>query len=679
MKPHALTRDTLAAAIQYAQSGWAVIPIRAGGKIPLTEHGVKDASKDELQIRAWWRANPSANVGIATGAASGIVVLDVDPRSGGDLSGLDVPATLTAITGGGGHHYLFRAPGGPMRGRTGWRPGLDVKADGGYIVAAPSSHASGGFYSWVDPSVAVAPAPAWLLEAMSPPAPLIPINRGSVRSDAQVRRVRAYVARMPASVQGSNGSADLMRVAGRLAAEEADGKISSDDSWAILLEYNARAEPPWSERELEHAMGNARRSPRQTPLEDRTPTPMPQQSEFVPGDSWMQALLWNKNGTALQKCTANAITILRGDPRWKGKVRMDEFTWDIRVTDAPFERKHLEFWEENDDTLLQGWLLREHGIHLSVHDCARAVIAAAKSDPIHPVRDWMDTLKWDGVERLSRWLVTYLGAEDTEYTRAVGRWWLISAVARVYEPGSQVHHVLVLQGEQGIGKSSALRTITGAGWFSDTPLDIGNKDTYQVIQGRLVVEFSDLEGIRGVHADKLKSFFSSPTDRFRSPFTRKPADFRRQCVFAATTNSREFLLDHTGGRRYWPVWCTRLDNDALKRDRAQIWAEAVTAYGKHERWWPETAEEHAMVGEQQEERRVVDAREQLVNDWLNARNRDFVSTEEILLEALHLTPDSWDGRSSATVSRIMRALGWNTARRRISGVLKRGYEKSAEF
>lgn len=166
--------NSLGAALHYAARGWPVLPLHAGGKTPRTTRGYLDATTDERVIRSWWQQAPDANIGITTGHRSGLVVLDVD--NGGEQSLRDIevaagplPPAPMALTGGGGRHLLFRAPAAPVATRVRFRPGLDVKADGGYIVAPPSRHPSGEVYRWTEWPLTVdpPPCPAWLI---APPA-----------------------------------------------------------------------------------------------------------------------------------------------------------------------------------------------------------------------------------------------------------------------------------------------------------------------------------------------------------------------------------------------------------------------------------------------------------------------------------------------------------------------------
>jgi hypothetical protein len=260
-----VSASPLDAALAYAQRGWPVHPLRPRSKVPLTQHGVHDASCDERVICDWWRGNASANVGIATGESSGLIVLDIDPRSGGSTDGLDVPATLTARTGGGGNHYVYSAPGA-RRGRK-YRPGVDIKADGGYIVAPPSSHPLGGAYAWVDPSVPVAPAPAWLLEATAPEAPVRVQTALATTGAGSLERYRKYVAAMPAAISGSGGHDATFAVARKLVG------LEWGDAMSLLEEYNQRCQPPWSRQELEHKLTQAREKGQNVGIVDR-PRPM---------------------------------------------------------------------------------------------------------------------------------------------------------------------------------------------------------------------------------------------------------------------------------------------------------------------------------------------------------------------------------------------------------------------
>jgi hypothetical protein len=236
-----------------------------------------------------------------------------------------------------------------------------------------------------------------------------------------------------------------------------------------------------------------------------------------------------------------------------------------------------------------------------------AVQTLALHHCFHPVRDYLDELRWDGVPRIDRWLTTYGGADDSEYVRAVGALMLTAAVRRVRQPGCKFDEMLVLENpEQGNNRSSALQLLAvRREWFSDNlPLGRDAKETIEALSGRWIVEASELHGMRNADIDKVKAFASRGVDRARMAYARTTTEAPRQCVIIGTTNNEKYLRDLTGNRRFWPVRTGRFDLDALKRDRDQLWAEAAAreAAGASirlpEELWPAAAAE--------QQRRVID-------------------------------------------------------------------------
>lgn len=225
----------------------------------------------------------------------------------------------------------------------------------------------------------------------------------------------------------------------------------------------------------------------------------------------------------------------------------------------------------------------------------------ARNNSFHPVRDYLDSLRWDGVERLEGWLPHYAGAEDNEYVTAVGSICLIAAVRRVREPGCKFDEMLVLESEQGTNKSSALSLLAGNDdWFSDdVPLDAESKVLMERLEGRWIVELAELKGMRRGEIEHVKSMLSRRVDKARLAYGRMTTERPRQCVFFGTTNDSEYLRDMTGNRRFWPVKVRRFDLESLRRDRDQLWAEAAAREKEGasirlpERLWAEAGAEQA--------------------------------------------------------------------------------------
>ena len=212
--------------------------------------------------------------------------------------------------------------------------------------------------------------------------------------------------------------------------------------------------------------------------------------------------------------------------------------------------------------------------------------------------------------------MTYLGAEDTPLNRAFGSRWMISAVARIMQPGAKVDHMLILEGPQGAKKSSALKVLAGAEWFTDELAEIGSKDAAQQMRGIWIIEIAELDAIGRAEVSRIKAFLTRTTDRYRPPYERYVVEVPRQCVFAGSVNPDTYLRDETGNRRFWPVRCGRIDLDALRRDRDQLWAEAVARYREGAIWWLDEPELIAEVKAEQDQRYHADAWDSRIDRWL---------------------------------------------------------------
>jgi hypothetical protein len=229
---------------------------------------------------------------------------------------------------------------------------------------------------------------------------------------------------------------------------------------------------------------------------------------------------------------------------------------------------------------------------------------------VNPLRVHLKEMRWDGVKRLDEWLPHYMGTKDTAYTRAIGRKWLISAVARAMEPGCQADHMLIFEGIQGIGKSQALRALGGQ-FYSEysggmTGTGTMHKDMVAVISGKLIVEMSELATVRKGDMEALKAVLTTTVDDVRLSYERDAKSYPRTCVFAGTTNEvgQAYIADLTGARRFWPCHVGEsglVKTSLLKQDRDQLWAEAVEAFEGGEDWYTVPTE---MVAEEQADRQM---------------------------------------------------------------------------
>lgn len=327
----------------------------------------------------------------------------------------------------------------------------------------------------------------------------------------------------------------------------------------------------------------------------------------------------DKHGKAVP-CLANAVEILDRHSAWTGVIAYDEFRERVIKTRPPPSVagaiSEAGEWRDVDSIAAALWLESTYDGGWRVPVIDQAVEHIADQHRIHPLRDWLTGLQWDGAARLDPWLATYCGAEDTAYTRGVGSRWCISAVARVMRPGCQVDCTLVLEGEQGRGKSSVLRTIAGEEWFSDTPPPIGDKDGLQQLRGVWVIELAELASLKGREVERTKAFLSARTDTYRPSYARRTVTYRRQCVFAASTNESYYLADRTGNRRFWPVKVGTTNVAALAADRDALWAEAVHRYRAGEPWHADTQDFRELCAEAQEEREIGDSLDDALAAWL---------------------------------------------------------------
>lgn len=320
----------------------------------------------------------------------------------------------------------------------------------------------------------------------------------------------------------------------------------------------------------------------------------------VTGDE-LEIFGWPHYGKEGPKATReNVLHAFKRDPALRGLVGLNEFSqemWKLKATPWP---SPAGIWREVDDTKLAEYLVLRHNWvqSPSADSIVQALKAVSMDHAFHPVRDRVQALKWDGVERLGLWLFKALSLDSQpmrearrQYITSVGKWFIMGMVARVLRPGCKFDYMLVLEGPQGYRKSTLGRVLAGD-YFSDTHLDLGNKDSYLQLQGCWVHEFSELHAITGKDVTLVKAFISAQVDYLRAPFDRRPAKYPRQCVFFGTSNNNKWARDRTGNRRMWPVEITQpVDTEWVQQHLDQLLAEAMHRVERGERFHPTHEEE----------------------------------------------------------------------------------------
>lgn len=303
----------------------------------------------------------------------------------------------------------------------------------------------------------------------------------------------------------------------------------------------------------------------------------------------------DKRGNVLPTAQ-NLEKIMRYDRYLKGRLKFNQFASRIEIHDnLPWRKvKGVDFWRDSDDAGLRVYIEKVHGI-VAKGKIEDAFAMEVERNAYDPLMDYVNGLSWDRVERAEKLLITYLGAQDTEYNRLVTRKWLTGMIARALRPGVKFDNMLVTTGPQGIGKSTLGAKLAGR-WYSDSLDDLNSKDAYESLQGTWLVEMGEMAATKKSDIERVKGFISKKEDVYRAAYGRRKQYYPRRCVFYGTSNEVEFLHDKTGNRRFWPVdvgvieiaapvW--DLDNET----RDQILAEAKHWYDAGEKIYLTDTEE----------------------------------------------------------------------------------------
>lgn len=687
----------LTTALRYAERGWHVFPVHSavGGKCscgrvcgrpakhPRTHNGWKDATTDRERIRRWWTDWPDANIGVACGP-SRILVIDVDPRNGGDdsLADLEVahgplPKTLTACTGGGGWHYYYDVSGmdAKLPGRV-LAQGIELQASGQYVLAPPSTHMSGKTYGW-DEGQADSPEfpPSWL-------------------TDDSRRRAR-YMEAPGEVLEGIIGTA--FSAAGMLGAPLGpdraavlcpwrDGHSQGSDYDSSTVAFGPVGKSKWGWFHCSHAscrerLGSFRGVERMHEVLRALPEKAAQYaSERLAGaereirrvvrSPWEESLVWDRKGNDIEATAGNLRLMVENMPEWAGALAYDEskdrITWtrkppDVQGMAAPAADALVS---EQDWIYVEHWFHRTRRVRFGKETVSDVLVTAAKGNSRNSLDDYLKTIQWDGERRLDTWLARYCNSADTPHTRAVGRAWMISAIARALDPGCQCDHVLVLEGRQGVGKTSIFRVLGGEWYIGNLPR-LEDKDARHILSGAWIVEIQELAAMRGSSIERTKAYITERWDTYRPPYHRNFVKRPRRCVFGASTNEGEYVPDPTGARRFWPVWVGQPDIPALERDRSALWAEARDAYLAGERWWftGNDVVTNAII-EEQSQRQNGDPWDARVESYCLAK--ESVTAQEILTLCLSIEPGRQGVTEARRIGDILRRMGWSRQKRATS-------------
>lgn len=418
---------------------------------------------------------------------------------------------------------------------------------------------------------------------------------------------------------------------------------------------------------------------------DRTAEAMDDFAEELPQETdWRQQLKVTEKGV-LAQTIENTVIILRHDPKLAGVLAMDEMELNVVARrDTPWRKLHGDAqWTDRDDAALRYYLERRYGITGKdrIYDAVQVI---AEENRFHPVKDYLESCTWDEVPRLDTLFIDYMGADDTEYTRAVTRKTLVAAVARIYRPGVKFDTMLTLRGAQGIGKSSLFAKL-GGDFFSDSFALTGSKSDVEQLIGVWIMEVGELAGLKKAEVEAIKQYLSKTSDRYRPAYARRIQNCPRQCIFFGSTNETQFLRDATGNRRFWvvdtPNEPTRdVWEDLTPETVKLIWGEAVQRYHEGEKLYlckrldkiareiqDIYKEENPRAGlvedylerllpEDWDERDLYSRRQWLETDAKGTVQRRTVCIMEIWAEALNGNPDKLDRYALKEIGDILAGL-----------------------
>lgn len=345
-----------------------------------------------------------------------------------------------------------------------------------------------------------------------------------------------------------------------------------------------------------------------------------QHTELLDANDWRLMIDRTKDG-ASPKCTfKNVLWILENLALEHGSselFRYNEFSGSLVYgMRAPWGGEFGKVLRDIDLIRIKSYLSQNFRIEPALSLVSEVANEIGHKNKFHPVRCYLNGLRWDGKPRIDTWLRDHLGGSAPEpYLSAVSRKVLVAMVARVMEPGCKFDQVLILEGFQGKGKSTALRHLAGDQWFTDAHVNFKDKDAVLALQAHWIVELGELSGMRKADVDLLKEFISRQTDKIRVPYGKLPEDFPRQCIFIGTTNRDEFLKDETGNRRYWPVSVSRYDFSSLLEARDQLFAEAREAWEFGEPLYLEDARAQRIAVGEQEQRLESDVLVEQIADF----------------------------------------------------------------
>ncbi len=636
------------------------------------------------------------------------LIIDVDPRNfvEGDKPhqrlakdiGFDFKCTTIVETGSGGlHMYLKKPTNCKVRRKHPDYRGIDFLSKGAFVIGAGSQNLiTKKFYKIVKGEIGKsAPVPSPLLDKLQvtdQDFAKMNVIDGFIDDEQTVLRFKHWLIRAEVAVSGDNGN----HITFRAACQGRRFGLSPVKTLEQMEIWNEKCEPPWHPDELKIIVHNAYEYNSEpvgagSPHADFSPIEkMDEEKEIEVKIHWQRA----KGGGLLPSSIHNVCNFFLCNPASEelhNLLMYNLFTKNIEFSRKPVwldPRDVLTPWDETDAIMCKKLFSSAYAYNLQKNLIHEAALAVANVTSYHPIKDYLNSLKWDGVKRVRDWMPTYLGTKDTEYEQAVGELLLIAAVARIFSPGCKYEYLVILEGEQGVGKTRAC-AILGGEWYGDIVIDVHNKDTVDAMRLKWIIEVSEMEMARRTDVQAMKTFLSKSVDTVRLAYARGAKDFPRQQVFIGTINpeSDGYLKDMTGNRRFFPVTVKQIDQKKLIADRDQLWAEAVVLYealpkNRDLELFLTDPKVYQMAADEADRRRFRDPWMDTVKQWLDDPDteRNFVMSKDIYHFAIGGEAKDFDKIKSTRIANVLKDLGWGkTITKRVNGATCRGYIRPEEL
>lgn len=624
----AKTPSTLVECVEvYARAGYGTFATTADKK-PANGFGWKKAVPDTIPNIMKY---PYGQFGVKLKADD--LIIDLDPRNMkgrqvwtelkqrvSTLVGVEELATIVRTGGGGLHIYLRKPPTFKIKKSMNEFPGVDFLSEGAYVIGA-GSVVNENLYTFLSPPFAIVNAPDGLLNIIKRTVvDLGEINhRGFSDTQDNIERFVEYLNKQaPIAIEGESGD----KITFTVACRGRDYNLSMQKTFDLMAKYyNPKCQPMWQNTDLQRKVANAYNY-NEAPAGTRDPkVVLPDMEQKDDPKKWQLGLERTKAG-GYRTTLRNSVLMLKHEMGIKGVFIYNAFNERLEIKGkVPWEKNRINRYNAIDDREIECirlHLAEKFGVEFSSQTMWKSVDLVAAGDVYHPIKDVLETYKWDGTPRVDSWLQRYCGSADNDLTNVMGRKVLVAMIARIYSPGCKFDYVLVLEGAQGIGKSTTCE-ILGGEWYGDAPVDPTDKDCIPYIHSKWVIELSEMITTRKTDNDRLKNFLSRKEDDVRLPYARARQRFPRQCIFIGTINPDDvgYLTDTTGNRRFWPVFCEKFDLDGLKRDREQLLAEAIQIYKKGE----SLMLPHALIDENEKEnmkRLAADPWRWIIAEWIDA-------------------------------------------------------------